>query len=58
MLTYRESDHLDLIGYTDADFAGCLDSRKSTLGYIFILASGAIAWKINLLSMLGVAKAS
>ena len=45
MLTYRESDHLDLIGYTDADFAGCQDSRKSTSGYIFMLASGAVAWK-------------
>ena len=45
MLTYRESDHLDLIEYTDADFAGYQDSRKSTLGYIFMLASGAVAWK-------------
>ena len=45
MLTYRESDHLDLIGYTDANFAGCQDSRKSTSGYIFMLASGAVAWK-------------
>ena len=45
MLTYRESDHLDLIGYTDADFAGCQDSRKYTSGYIFMLASGAVAWK-------------
>ena len=45
MLTYRESGHLDLIGYTDADFAGCQDSRKSTSSYIFMLASCAVAWK-------------
>lgn len=45
MLTYRKSDHLEIIGYSDSDFAGCIDSRKSTSGYIFILAGGAISWK-------------
>ena len=38
MLTYRRSNHLKVIGYSDADFAGCQDSRKSTSGYIFMLA--------------------
>ena len=33
------------MGYTDADFAGCVDSRKSTSGYIYRLAGGAISWK-------------
>ena len=45
MLTYRRSNHLEVIGYSDADFAGCQDSRKSTSGYIFMLAGGAISWK-------------
>ena len=45
MLTYRHSDHLELVGYTDADFAGCVDSKKSTSGYIFLLAGGAVSWK-------------
>ena len=45
MLIYRESDHLNLIGYSDADFAGFFDPRKSISGYIFMLASGAVAWK-------------
>jgi len=45
MLTYRRSDHLEAIGYTDAGFAGCLNSRKSTSGYIFQLAGGAVSWK-------------
>ncbi|RVW84555.1 Retrovirus-related Pol polyprotein from transposon TNT 1-94 [Vitis vinifera] len=26
-------------------FAGCLDSRRSTSGYIFMLAGGAVSWK-------------
>ncbi|RVW90199.1 Retrovirus-related Pol polyprotein from transposon TNT 1-94 [Vitis vinifera] len=29
----------------DSDFAGCVDSRKSTSGYIFILVGGAISWR-------------
>jgi hypothetical protein len=35
MLTYRRSDKLEVIGYTDSDFTGYLDSLKSTFGYIF-----------------------
>ena len=44
-LTYEKTDHLEVVGYTDADFAGCLDSRKSTSGYVFLLAGGAVSWK-------------
>ena len=44
MLTYRRSDQLEVIAYSDADFSGCLDTRKSTTGYIFLLAGGAITW--------------
>ena len=45
MLTYRRSDQLEIIGYSDSDFDGCLDSRKSTSGCIFMLSGGAISWK-------------
>ena len=45
MLTYRRSDQLEVTGYSDADFANCLDSRKSTSGFVFMLAGGAISWK-------------
>ncbi|KAL9252945.1 Retrovirus-related Pol polyprotein from transposon TNT 1-94-like protein [Drosera capensis] len=45
MLTYRRSDQLEIIGYTDSDFAGCQDSLKSTSGYIYMLAGGAISWR-------------
>ncbi|RVW67678.1 Retrovirus-related Pol polyprotein from transposon TNT 1-94 [Vitis vinifera] len=30
MLTYHRSSHLEIVGYSDSDFAGCLDSRRST----------------------------
>ena len=45
MLTYRRSNHLEIMGYSDSKFSGCLDSRRSTSGYIFILVRGAVSWK-------------
>ena len=43
MLTYRRSNYLELIGYSD--FAGCVDIRKFTFGYVFMLARGTVSWK-------------
>jgi len=45
MVTFKRSGHLEVIGYSDSDFVGCVDRRKSTLGYVFLLARGAISWK-------------
>ncbi|RVX09496.1 Retrovirus-related Pol polyprotein from transposon TNT 1-94 [Vitis vinifera] len=45
MLTYRRSNHLEIVGYSDSDFMGYLDNRRSTLGYIFMLAGGAVSGK-------------
>jgi len=45
MLTYKRSDNLEVECYTDADFAGDEDDRKSTSGYIYTLAGGAISWR-------------
>lgn len=36
---------LRLQGYSDADWAGDIDTRRSTTGYIVMLNNGAIAWK-------------
>ena len=44
-LMYRQTDNLDLVGYFDADFAGCVDYRKSTSGYIFIMVGGVVSWR-------------
>jgi hypothetical protein len=45
MLTYRRSDSLEIKGYSDADYAGDKDDRKSTTGYLFTLTGGAISWR-------------
>ena len=45
MLTYRRSNHLEIVGYSNFDFVGCLDNRRSTSGYIFMLAGGGVSWK-------------
>ncbi|RDX80530.1 hypothetical protein CR513_38915, partial [Mucuna pruriens] len=44
MLIYRRYDHLKVIGYSKSNFAGCMDIKKSTLGYVFLLANGAVSW--------------
>jgi len=32
-----KSNQLQLIRYTDSDHAGCIDNRKSTSGYFFLI---------------------
>jgi len=41
-LTYRRD--ASLTGYTDADFAGDLDTRRSTAGFVSTLNGAAVAW--------------
>ncbi|RVW34940.1 Retrovirus-related Pol polyprotein from transposon TNT 1-94 [Vitis vinifera] len=45
MLTYQRTSLLDVVGFCDADFAGCIDDKKSTTCYIFMMAGGAVSWK-------------
>ena len=45
MLMYRQTDSLEVIGYSDSDFVRCVDSRKSTSVHIFKLADGVVSWR-------------
>jgi hypothetical protein len=43
MMTYKRSNSLKIVGYSDSNYAG--DDRKSISGYVFTLAGGVISWK-------------
>jgi hypothetical protein len=46
MLTYEKSDiPLEIVGYSDSDFADCSDTEKPMSEYMFTLANGDISWK-------------
>ena len=45
MLTYRRTDTLGVVGFSDSDYAGCVDDKRSTFGYIFMMVEGAVSWK-------------
>ena len=34
-----------LHGYSDSDFAGDVDTRKSTSGYCFLYSGGTVSWR-------------
>uniref|UniRef100_A0A2N9EKJ9 CCHC-type domain-containing protein n=1 Tax=Fagus sylvatica TaxID=28930 RepID=A0A2N9EKJ9_FAGSY len=37
-------DELEIKGFTDADFAGDTDDRKSTSGYVFLFCGTTVSW--------------
>ena len=43
-LLLRPSTSADLVVYTDADWMGCPDTRKSTSGYALFLGDNLISW--------------
>lgn len=43
-ITFKGTD-TSVLGYTDADYAGDVDTRRSTTGYVFIMNGGAITWQ-------------
>jgi hypothetical protein len=36
---------LDIYAFSDSDWAGCPDTRRSTTGYLIIICGGPITWK-------------
>ena len=35
---------MHVLGYVDSDYAGHVDTRRSTSGYVFTFAGGAVSW--------------
>eukprot|EP00171_Calliarthron_tuberculosum_P023852 IDg23852t1 len=54
-ITYGTKSSLEPLGYYDSDWGGCVETRKSTEGFLFLIAGGAEAiWLSRLLAeMLG-----
>ncbi|MCO5568252.1 hypothetical protein L7F22_021949 [Adiantum nelumboides] len=42
------SQELSVMGYTDSDYVGDLDNRRSTSRYVFTMARGAVSWRSRL----------
>ena len=40
-----------MVGYVDLDYAGNMDDRKSTTGYVFTLSGWPICWRSTLQSL-------
>jgi hypothetical protein len=45
IVIYRRYDNLEVVGYSDNIYAGCVDSKKSMSVYIFTLDRRVISWK-------------
>jgi Reverse transcriptase (RNA-dependent DNA polymerase) len=43
-LFYSHTNQFDLVGYSDSDWSGDLDDRKSTSGFVFFIGSTAFTW--------------
>lgn len=39
---YKRGVGNELVAYTDSDYAGDLDDRRSTSGYVFMMSNGVV----------------
>ncbi|KAG3097372.1 Retrovirus-related Pol polyprotein from transposon TNT 1-94 [Phytophthora idaei] len=44
-LEFSREDSFGVCGYSDADWAGDIESRRSTSGYAFMMNGGCISWR-------------
>lgn len=49
-LNYKRIQENDsqLRGFSDADWAGCPETRRSTTGFVFMMSAGCVSWKSKL----------
>ncbi|KAJ4713215.1 Retrovirus-related Pol polyprotein from transposon TNT 1-94 [Melia azedarach] len=47
-LIYRGDTQCLVTGFSDSDYAGDVDSRRSMTGYVFTLGSSVVSWKATL----------
>jgi len=44
-LWFKKNNHLNVEGYCDADWASCLDDRRSTSGYCTFVGGNLVSWR-------------
>ena len=44
-ILYSQKGLQECVGFSDADWAGDVNDRKSTSGYLFLISGGAVTWK-------------
>ena len=44
-LWFKKNGHLNVDGYSDADWASCLDDRRSTSGYCVFVGGNLVSWR-------------
>jgi hypothetical protein len=44
LLLHRRSSSTEMVVYTEADWAGCPDTRRSTSGYAVFLGGNLLSW--------------
>ena len=50
-IMFGKHEDTSVVGYVDADYAGDMDSRRSTTGYVFTLCGGPICWRSTVQSL-------
>ena len=53
-IVYDGNIELELCGYSDADYASDIQTRKSTSGFTCLVAGGAISWTSKLQATIAV----
>ena len=43
-IRFQRLGKLQIIGFCDSDWGGCLDTRRSTSGYVFLMNGACISW--------------
>ena len=43
-LFYKKGEKIELVGFTDNDYVGDQDDRRSTSGYVFMLGTSDVSW--------------
>ena len=41
---YKKGGDGELLAFTDSDYVGDIEDRKSTAGYVFLMSSSVVSW--------------